>query len=67
MELEEFFGADKGGTIDTEDDLRSQWRNVFEYRIGRVFASVEATIFREDEGYGNLFMVRLRRDFSGVF
>lgn len=66
MGLEEYFGEEQG-TIETQDQFRSEWRNIFEYRIGRVFASLEATIFREDEGFGNLFMVRLRRDFSGVF
>jgi len=52
--------------IQTED-FRTEWRNLVEYRIGRVIASLEVTVFQEDEVLGNFVMLRVRRDFSGNF
>ncbi len=63
--LEEFI-SDSDRNIETEE-IRTDWQNVIEYRIGRIIISMEATVFQEDEQFGNLFMFRIRRDFGGIF
>ena len=62
----EDFVVESDRNIET-DDFRTQWRNLVEYRIGRIVASMEATVFQEDEDFGNLVMLRVRRDFNGNF
>lgn len=52
--------------IDT-DEFRTEWRNLIEYRNGRIVASLEASVFQEDNDLGNFVMFRIRRDFSGIF
>ncbi|RMD61804.1 MAG: hypothetical protein D6826_08975 [Alphaproteobacteria bacterium] len=59
--------SDGGDTVDTSNQFRSDWRNILEYRIGRLVTSLEATVFQNREQFGNLIMLRIRRDFSGMF
>ncbi len=63
--LEEFI-SESDRNIETEE-FRTEWRNLVEYRIGRVITSLEGSIFREDEELGNMVMFRIRRDFGGNF
>ncbi len=63
--LEEFI-SESERNIETEE-FRTDWRNVVEYRIGRIVASFEASAFLEDEEFGNFVMFRIRRDFGGDF
>lgn len=64
FELDELFSDDPTPTV-AEDIQHHEWRNIATYRIGRIAVVGEASAFYEDEGFGNLFMLRLRRDFGG--
>ena len=41
--------------------------NRLQYRIGRITASLEGSLFFLNDQLGNSVIFRLRRDFSGVF
>ena len=45
--------------------FRNDWRNILGYRIGRLTAELEGTLFQQDLKLGYLGLMRLRRDFSG--
>jgi hypothetical protein len=63
VNLDELFGE---STDDLDSEfLRNDWRNILTYRIGRLTANVEATVFQRDEGFGYLALFRFRRDFGG--
>jgi hypothetical protein len=63
INLDELFGE---STDDLDSEfLRNDWRNILTYRIGRLTANVEATVFQRDEGFGYLALFRFRRDFGG--
>ena len=64
FELDELFSDNPAPTI-SEDIQHHEWRNILSYRIGKIAVVGEASGFYEDEGFGNLFMLRLRRDFGG--
>lgn len=49
----------------TSDTVRTDWRNILRYRIGRLTTEAEATLFERDTRFGYLVLVRLRRDFGG--
>ena len=56
--------------IEREDEFgsefaRNDWRNILAYRIGRLVAELEGTVFQRDEDPGYLLLFRLRRDFGG--
>jgi len=56
--------------IDPEDEIenelaRNDWRNILSYRIGRLTAELEGTLFQRDEDPGYLLLFRIRRDFGG--
>jgi len=62
VDLDRVFGE----SDQAEDELiRNDWRNVLTYRIGRLSADLEATLFQRDIGFGYLAIFRLRRDFGG--
>ena len=62
-DIERLFGE---GDEDFRTDLvRNDWRNVLSYRIGRLTANLEGTVFQLDDGFGYLALLRLRRDFGG--
>jgi len=47
------------------DFFRSDWRNKLEYTIGRLIASIEATLFHNQNQFGNFVIFRVRREFGG--
>lgn len=56
--------------IEREDQFNSEfarndWRNILGYRIGRLVAELEGTVFQSDDDPGYLLLFRLRRDFGG--
>ncbi len=59
------------GDEDDDDRFRSEvrgdWTNRLEYRIGKITASLEGTVFVVDDQFGNSVIFRIRRDFGGVF
>jgi hypothetical protein len=64
--LEDAFEDDNNENRD-EDELRSEWRNILQYRIGRVVMSLEGTVAYEDEEFRDLVIFRIRREFDTVF
>ncbi|MFQ5567962.1 MAG: hypothetical protein ACE5EU_16540, partial [Paracoccaceae bacterium] len=64
VNLDELFGLSSDETSD--EFLRNDWRNILSYRIGRVTASLETSVFQQDGGVGYLALMRLRRDFGGI-
>lgn len=60
FELEELFSNDP--TPELGDDIQHhEWRNTLDYRVGQISFIAEASLFYEDEGLGNLFMLRIQR------
>lgn len=49
---------------DRADFVRSRWRNRLEYRIGRIIASLEGSLFYNREELGNSVFLRVRREFG---
>jgi hypothetical protein len=49
------------------DNLRGDWRNRLEYRIGRVVTSLEGRVFYDQDDIGAAVVWRVRRDFADVF
>lgn len=49
------------------DELRGEWRNKLEYRIGKLTMSLEGRLYYVNEGLGDLSMFKIRRDFGGVY
>lgn len=52
-------------------DIRAEWTNRLDYRIGRITAGLEAEVFYSDRsagesGFGSVVIFRIRRDFGGV-
>jgi hypothetical protein len=61
-------GARLVGSDEDDEDLeifRADWRNKLRYRIGKIYADLEGTVFQENGQIGNLFYFRVRRDFGG--
>jgi hypothetical protein len=63
VNLEKLFG--QGSQRQNDELLRNDWRNVLSYRIGRLVASLEATAFQREAGFGYLALMRFRRVFGG--
>jgi len=62
VNLDELFGkSSKLGN----DLLRNDWRNTLIYRIGRLAASIETTVFQRGSEFDYLALLRFRRDFGG--
>lgn len=49
------------------DDLRAEWSNRLEYRLGLLTFSLEGTFFLFGSELGNSAIFRVRRDFNGTF
>ncbi|HXI86670.1 MAG TPA: hypothetical protein VNH64_04390 [Parvularculaceae bacterium] len=65
FQLEQLFSDNPTPSTLAEDIQHHEWRNTLTYRIGKIAVVGEASAFYEDEGFGNLFMLRIRRDFGG--
>lgn len=65
--LEDVFDDENNDFDEDDDELRSEWRNILEYRIGRVVMSLEGTVAYEDEEFRDLVLFRIRREFDAVF
>ena len=64
--LEDVFEDGNNGDRD-DDELRSEWTNILQYRFGRVIMSLEGTIAYEEEEFRDLVLFRIRREFDAVF
>jgi len=61
-------GARLVGNDEDDEDLevfRTDWRNKLRYRIGRIHADLEGTVFQENGQIGNSVYFRVRRNFGG--
>ncbi len=65
--LEDTLRLDEDEDRDLLDDIRADWTNKLSYRIGRITASLEGGLFMVGDAMGNSVLLRLRRDFDGVF
>lgn len=65
--LEDTLKLDEDEDKELSNDFRGDWTNRLSYRIGRVTTSLEGSIFMIGEEFGNSVMLRIRRDFDGVF
>jgi hypothetical protein len=59
-------GEDEEDTA-TSDIFRADWRNRLDYRIGRLVTSLETTLFQSRDEFGNIVLLRIRREFGGSF
>ena len=62
--LEEVLDA---GDDEGDQDVRADWTNSLDYRIGRITASLEGSLFITDNEFGNAVIFRIRRDFDSIF